>query len=150
MAFPSLLTYSGYEFYYDFYHRREFLFKIREMHKQYGPIVRINPHELHVSDAEFYPTLYARGNNKRNRDPWHTAALTLDDSVLSSPDHDLHRKRRAALNPFFSTNSTSRLLPLVQERLAILNGKLEELRDTNTVVNLVHAFSALSNGMLSS
>jgi hypothetical protein len=120
------------------------MFKIQD--KRYGPIIRINPHELHVSDAEFYPVLYARGSNKRNRDPTHTAALTLDDSVLASPDHDLHRRRRAALNQFFSMGSAKRLLPLVQERIETLIAKLEELKDTGTVVNLVHAFSALSNG----
>ena len=28
--------------------------KIRELHKQYGPIVRISPMEVHISDPDFY------------------------------------------------------------------------------------------------
>lgn len=75
--------------------------------------------------------------------------FTLSGSLLTSPPHDLHRKRRAALNPFFSQQSTRRLLPLLQERIDVLVAKLEELKDTGKAVNLLHAFSALANGKIS-
>lgn len=32
--------------------------KIEEWHKQYGPIIRINPFELHVDDPEYYDVLF--------------------------------------------------------------------------------------------
>ncbi|PVH83062.1 cytochrome P450 monooxygenase [Cadophora sp. DSE1049] len=144
----AALTY-WYEFYYDLMQRGQFVFKIQELHDRYGPIVRINPHELHVSDPDFYHTIYAGGSQKRERDPYHTAPFTLSGSLLTSPPHDLHRKRRAALNPFFSQQSTRRLLPLLQERIDVLVAKLEELKDTGKVVNLLHAFSALSNDVIS-
>ncbi|KAH9219468.1 cytochrome P450 monooxygenase [Leptodontidium sp. 2 PMI_412] len=144
----AALTY-WYEFYYDLIQRGRFLYKIQELHDQYGPIIRINPHELHVSDPDFYHTIYAGGSSKRNRDPYHTATVTLPGSLLTSPPHDLHRKRRAALNPFFSQQSARRLLPLLQERIDVLVAKLEELKDTGKVVNLLHAFSAFSNDVIS-
>ncbi|KAH7323773.1 cytochrome P450 [Rhexocercosporidium sp. MPI-PUGE-AT-0058] len=144
----AALTY-GYEFYYDLIQRGCFLYKIQELHERYGPIVRINPHELHVSDPDFYHTIYAGGSSKRNRDPYHTATMTLPGSLLTSPSYDLHRKRRAALNPFFSQQSARRLLPLLQERIDVLVAKLEELKDTGKPVNLLHAFSAFSNDVIS-
>ncbi|PMD55747.1 cytochrome P450 [Hyaloscypha bicolor E] len=143
----AALTY-WYEFYYEIPLRGQYLWKIRSLHEQYGPIVRINPHELHVSDPEFYHTLYAGPSQKRNRDPWHTDALVLDGGLLASPEQELHRNRRAALNPFFSKQSARRLLPRVQERIGTLNRRLEELKDSGKVVNVLHALSAASNDIV--
>lgn len=142
----TILIEARYEFYYDCIQRGQFIYKIRDLHEQYGPIIRINPHELHVADPAFYHTLYAAGSQKRNRDPYHASSLTLNGSVLASPDCSLHRKRRAALSPFFSAQNTRRLLPLVQERVEVLVAKLEELKDTGKIVNLLHAYAAFSNG----
>lgn len=45
-----------YEFYYDVVlHGR---WKIVDLHKQYGPIIRINPYEVHISDPDFYDELW--------------------------------------------------------------------------------------------
>jgi hypothetical protein len=39
-----------YEAYYDLILGGQYTFKIIELHKQYGPIIRISPWELHISD----------------------------------------------------------------------------------------------------
>lgn len=116
------------------------------MHEKYGPVVRVNPHELHVLDPDFYEVLYAGGGQKRDRDPWHTNSLAVEKSILGTVSHDLHRNRRAALSPFFSMASTRRLQPVVEERVDMLIKRLMGLKDSGKVVNLLHAFSAFSNG----
>src|SRR4051794_4014467 len=66
-----------YEFYYDVVRDGRYTWEIRRMHQQYGswiysvrflliahvefcsgPIVRINPYELHISDPHFYDQIY--------------------------------------------------------------------------------------------
>ncbi|KAI1768421.1 cytochrome P450 [Hypoxylon sp. FL1150] len=37
---------------------RQYTFQIKEMHKKYGPIVRISPYDLHINDAIFFEKLY--------------------------------------------------------------------------------------------
>jgi hypothetical protein len=86
---PRLAAATGWhEFYYDVIQGGVYPFQIVEMHKQYGaylpgvparnleantntgelgkgPIIRINPWELHVSDPDFYSTLYVSGSVRR-------------------------------------------------------------------------------------
>ena len=58
-----------YEFYYDVVKQGRYSWKIAELHKKYGPIVRINPYELHIDDLEFYDQLYV-GASERKSDRW--------------------------------------------------------------------------------
>ncbi|RYP47625.1 hypothetical protein DL768_006341 [Monosporascus sp. mg162] len=52
---------SWYEAYYELVHQggAQYASKIRELHNEYGPIIRINPSEISVNDAQFHDTLYA-------------------------------------------------------------------------------------------
>jgi hypothetical protein len=67
---PKLNAATGW---YEFYlkknrgPRQTFAFEIERMHQRYGPIVRINPHEIHVSDPDFFDTLYAGGSAIRGK-----------------------------------------------------------------------------------
>lgn len=58
---------AWYEFYHDAIRRGKYTFEIQEMHKKYGPIVRISPEELHCNDPSFIPTLYASGSAHRDK-----------------------------------------------------------------------------------
>lgn len=57
-----------YEFYYDVVLGGQYTFRIIDMHEKYGPIVRINPWEVHVGDPDFFAELYA--GPSRRRDKW--------------------------------------------------------------------------------
>src|ERR1700761_7964059 len=57
-----------YEYYWDLVNHGKLVFKLQELHKQYGPIVRITPRELHIQDSAFYDELYAPRNRKTDKD----------------------------------------------------------------------------------
>jgi hypothetical protein len=132
-----------YEFYYDIVLGGQYTFKIISLHEQYGPIIRINPSEVHVGDPDFYPEVYASGTRRREKWRFFTKQFGADDSALSTIDHDHHRVRRAAVAPFFSTQSVRRLQPVIEERVDAL---LDRLRGTRGVVDLMYPFSAFTNG----
>ncbi|KAI8292295.1 Exopolygalacturonase [Colletotrichum sp. SAR11_57] len=113
------------------------------MHKKYGPIVRINPYELHIIDPEFYDELYS-SNRKSDKYRWWTNLAGADGSSFSTVPHDLHRLRRGALNPFFSVRSVTQLEPLVRSKVEKLSARFGEIAQTGEVVRLDAAFMALT------
>jgi cytochrome P450 len=74
--------------------------------------------------------------------------LNLVGSHLLTVDHDLHRKRRKPLEPFFSRLGISRLEPKIAEVVEKLDNRLKALEGTNTVIRLDHAFSSFSGDVI--
>ncbi|KAI9159110.1 Cytochrome P460 monooxygenase [Paramyrothecium foliicola] len=87
-----------YEAYDDILCGGRYTFKIAELHKQYGPIIRISPHELQVIDSDFYEHLY-RQDCPWNKYAWAYDAFGPKYATICTADHFLHRQRRAPLNP---------------------------------------------------
>jgi cytochrome P450 len=137
-----------YEFYYDVVLRGQYTFHIRDLHKQYGPIIRINPYELHISDPDYYDTLYASSASGEKRDKWgwYTKQFGTPEAMFGTTAHDQHKVRRAALNRFFSMASVRRLQPLLEERVQRLLGRFRKARDSKEVIPLEYALAAFTNG----
>ncbi|KAH6635855.1 cytochrome P450 [Chaetomium tenue] len=138
-----------YEAYYNNWLGGKYIWKIDELHKEYGPIVRISPRDLHVGDPDFYDVLYPSTTDRRRADkaPSLTRFFGLDNSLFSTVSHDVHRMRRAALLPYFSPSHARRLQPAFQELLDVLLQRLADLKDTDEPVNANCVFAAFSNDM---
>ncbi|KAJ4413537.1 hypothetical protein N0V82_008475 [Gnomoniopsis sp. IMI 355080] len=140
-----------YEFYYDLWpHYGRYMWKIKELHDEYGPIVRINPNFIHIHDPDYFEEIYAGGKRVRDRDPWflHNSDKGLvSGSLLQTMDHETHRMRRGALNPFFSKRAILQLEDLLVEKIDILLDRLGRACKTSESVNLSYAVAALSFDM---
>ncbi|KUJ06910.1 cytochrome P450 [Mollisia scopiformis] len=90
-----------YEAYYDLILEGQYTFKIAEMHKTYGPIVRISPYELHVLDHAFYEKLYGL-HDGRNKYEWACKGFIAPGATICTSVDALHQARRSPLNHFFS------------------------------------------------
>ncbi|KAG9253243.1 cytochrome P450 [Emericellopsis atlantica] len=98
------------EFYHDVILTGRFTHEIKKMHDEYGPIVRINPHETHCADMAFADEIYAIGGRKRDK-PIHqiNGSAVGTTNGFGTPDHDLHRSRRVPVARFFSRAMIARL-----------------------------------------
>ncbi|RAO64541.1 uncharacterized protein BHQ10_000553 [Talaromyces amestolkiae] len=142
---PKVAALTGwYEAYHDMYRRGMFIWKIQEMHDKYGPIVRINPHELHIRDADFYEELYAPASKKRDKYKNWVILSGTPDASFSTVSHSHHRLRRNALNPFFSKQAVQRMEPLITEKIERLSSRLTDAAKTQRVVRLDAALMALT------
>jgi len=138
-----------YEFYYDIICGGQYIWKIKSLHRQYGPIIRINPYELHVADPDFWEIMYSASTNSNRRDKWswQTQGIGIPASMLGTAPHALHRHRRSAINPFFSMQNVRKLLPFVEERVDALIHQLRKCGTNGETVSMEYAFSAFTNGI---
>ncbi|KAF2971661.1 hypothetical protein GQX73_g1881 [Xylaria multiplex] len=123
---PRLAALTGWvEAYYELIHGEggQFMFKYREWHEKYGPIIRITPNEVHIQDASFFETLYATKPATKRPDLAHR--FNNAKSVFATPEHDIHRIRRNALNPFFSKRAILERARVIQEHMDALCQRLK-------------------------
>lgn len=154
-----------YELYYDIVKRGKYTFKIRDLHARYGssksfpsvnelkqslliprtsgPIIRISPTELHINEPDYYDSLYSR-EGRWEKNPFYVNALGVPTSGFATIDHDLHRLRRAAINPFFSKQKVTQLQPVIQRLADKLCKKFERIKGTDEVVPMECAFDAFT------
>ncbi|KAL8686811.1 MAG: hypothetical protein Q9218_006851 [Villophora microphyllina] len=137
-----------YEGYYDVVKRGKYTFKLKELHDKYGPIIRINPFELHVNDPDWYDSLYNR-EGKWNKNPYWVNSFGNTLAGFGTVDHDLHRIRRAAINPFFSKQKVTQLQPVIQRLADKLCDKFERCRGTDEVIPFECAFDAFTMDVIS-
>ncbi|CAN8106456.1 unnamed protein product [Discula destructiva] len=117
------------------------------MHKKYGPIVRINSKSLHIHDPDAFSIIYAGGGRRVDKESSSVNGYTFPHSTISTIGHDLHRKRRAILNPYFSKRAVVALEPLIHERLDTLCARLESFVSSASAyypINLTSVFSAFT------
>ena len=116
-------------------------------HSKLGPIIRINPHELHIDDAEFFDKLNSF-QGKWDKDPYTAHQFANSDSSVGTIDHDLHRKRRAAVLPLFSKQKIYALEPVIQSTIDRLCHKLEDYVKSGQPFNLRNAYKCFAADVL--
>ncbi|KAI0424729.1 cytochrome P450 [Xylaria sp. FL1042] len=131
-----------YEGYYDLYQSGQYTFKIAELHKQYGPIIRISPYELHVNDAAFFDTLYSRQEGVWHKYDWSVDAFATKGASIWTADHTLHKNRRLPLNPFLSKAKVSAQQDMIMRHVQALFGRLSRFAESQKTVDLGAAFTA--------
>ncbi|KAJ5677809.1 Cytochrome P450 [Penicillium maclennaniae] len=135
---------SLYEFYYDVVKSGMYIWEIERMHQQYGPIVRINPHELHIKDPYYYEEIHASGSRKRAKNPKYAIAFGAPYSLVGTIGHDHHRLRRSFVANYFSKRSVMDLTPMINQKVDKLIARFEDAYHQDTVLHLMLDFAALT------
>ena len=109
-----------------------------------GPVVRISPYELHISDPDFYEEIYAGGNRERDKYGWQISSGDSAKAMGFTLKHHHHRLRREALNPYFSKANVLRLEDRVTRCVGKLCVRFERYKASQEPVNLTVAYLALT------
>ncbi|ETI26947.1 hypothetical protein G647_10046 [Cladophialophora carrionii CBS 160.54] len=133
------------ETYYDVFRGHQYVWKIQEMHRQYGPVIRTNPDDVHIHDPDFFDQLYGL---KMDKWAWWTRGFAVPKAGGMTVEHEVHRKRRGALNPFFSKASIVANMPVIQEKLAVMCDRLDAIKGSRQVLDLEAVYLALTTDVL--
>lgn len=149
---PKLAAITGwYEGYYDIFagggEGGRFARQVEKLHQQYGPIVRITPHELHINEPTFFSELYVPSTRSRPMDKSEKFRYRfgIPNATFSTPKAEQHQERRAALNPFFSKQRIRSLhhgLTEIVERISFRFAT--EYAGTGKVVNFNDVWSSMT------
>ncbi|KAL2425367.1 Cytochrome P450 monooxygenase sdnE [Exophiala dermatitidis] len=135
------------EFYYEVVKKGQFTFKVQELHRKYGPIVRIVPDEIHIQDSQFYDTLYTKAGRVDKYD-WMAGRFGCDTSVFTTGPDELHRIRRGALNPLFSRARILDLQTIIRAKIDTLLDRIREFQREDKVLPINRAFMALTGDVV--
>lgn len=106
-----------------------------------GPIIRINPTEIHISDPDFYDIIYSQ--TRVNKEESFRYRFGNPGSMFCTVEKDLHQKRRAAMTPYFSRRQILEFTPYIQMCVDKLCHRLNnEYRGKFKVVTMDHVFAA--------
>ncbi|PYH98107.1 cytochrome P450 [Aspergillus ellipticus CBS 707.79] len=146
---PKLAAMSHlYDFYYNIVHRGQYVMRIVEMHQEYGPIVRVAPDEIHISDPSFYDEIYAPSRRRRDKPGYYIPLGGFPTAEILTLDHDVHRMRRAIISPFFSRRSIQEISDVTRGATTKLMDRLQQFHDEDKIVRLDDAFAAMASDII--
>ncbi|KAF2829888.1 cytochrome P450 [Ophiobolus disseminans] len=138
------------EFYHDVIRFGCYSKEIRKMHEKYGPIVRINPNEVHCNDISFADEIYAVGGRKRDKPLHQINGSALGQAGFGTVSHDLHRLRRIPVAKFFSRAMILRLEPEIHVLVQKLCSKLLSQSGDGISFDVAMAYSCFTTDAISS
>lgn len=137
-----------YEFYFDAILQGQYAFKIDALHDQYGPIVRINPREVHIKDPDFFDEFYG-SSRKLDKDGYFYRFSASPDAAFGTASFSVHRQRRKAFNRYFSTSAVAAREANIRKSVLQLCQRLEEGRGSGKPFFFATCFRALATDISS-
>ncbi|KAF7596083.1 hypothetical protein BBP40_003345 [Aspergillus hancockii] len=148
---PKLAGLTGlYEFYFNAIKGGVYIWKIEELHRQYGPIVRVAPNEVHINDPYFYADIYAGNARKRDKTgKWARMLITIPRATAATVDHDMHLSRRNIVLKQFSKRSVQEIEPRMRPHIEKTLHIFERTYRTGGVLAMDAVFSAMGSDITS-
>ncbi|KAH6666679.1 cytochrome P450 [Halenospora varia] len=137
-----------YEWYQNFHRPGLLIFEIERLHTLHGPIIRIAPNELHISDPSIYLDITKVGSHFI-KDPTFYKFMALPSTVIGEIDPSKHHIRRLVLSPAFSPSRILALSPMILQKTNQLLKRYEEISERGEAVNIFTSSKAFTMDVIS-
>lgn len=99
---------------------------IHDLHRKYGPMVRISPHHVAVADLEAVKMIYTTKETYHKSDFYRDLTGQPIASIFSTSDVDMHRKLRRLLASAMSESSLKSLVPQISVLVELTIQRMKE------------------------
>ncbi|KAL0069013.1 hypothetical protein AAF712_004006 [Marasmius tenuissimus] len=139
-----------YRGYYDVVKGGGWVEHIIELHKRYGPVVRVSPHELHFSDPNAFDDIHVV--TKPVKYHYFYKALPTEDAIVRVIDPKEASKRRVRIGSYFSRRAVLQLEKSIQTIIEKLIHQLtsESYTDGTGPADLFYAYRATTMDIIMS
>ncbi|KAI0529922.1 cytochrome P450 [Xylaria digitata] len=108
---------------------------IHELHLKYGPIVRVSPREVYITDIEAVRRVFSI-KNEFPKTKWYMDLVPFVENVFTTPDIALHRRMRRLISSPFSESGLKAFLPQIDQKVNLAIQCMEEESKTRGVADI--------------
>ncbi|KAG7445087.1 cytochrome P450 monooxygenase pc-bph [Guyanagaster necrorhizus] len=101
---------------------------IHDLHKKYGPFVRLAPNHISVALSDAQPLVYGHGNGAL-KSSFYDVFVTTSRSLFTVRDRQTHSRKRKIISHSFSQKNVLEFQPYVRRYVGQLLGQWEKLYD---------------------
>ncbi|PPQ92268.1 hypothetical protein CVT25_008576 [Psilocybe cyanescens] len=101
---------------------------VHEIHKKYGPIVRLAPNHVSIAEPDALNVVYAHGNGALKSD-FYDAFVSIARGIFNTRDRGEHARKRKIVSHIFSQKSVVEFEPQIREYVAMLLRQWDRLYD---------------------
>ncbi|KAL0943154.1 benzoate 4-monooxygenase [Colletotrichum truncatum] len=100
---------------------------VDKIHKELGPVVRIQPNHVSIADDDAIQTIYGHGNGFLKSRDFYDAFVSIRRGLFNTRDRHEHSRKRKMVSHTFSVKSISQFEPYMHENLELFVRKWDEL-----------------------
>ncbi|KAK4073226.1 uncharacterized protein Triagg1_5506 [Trichoderma aggressivum f. europaeum] len=118
------------------------------MHRIYGPIVRVNPYEVHIKDPDFCIEEFSPVK-KLDKYGWWYRVFGGPWSTISTEDHHIHKTRRGTFQNFLAPRMVRGFVPTIVEKLKRASAIMDRHVRTGNILNLSNIYRCMAADVVS-
>ncbi|RYP76854.1 hypothetical protein DL769_003540 [Monosporascus sp. CRB-8-3] len=133
-----------YEFYEDIVLRGHYVKSYPKLHAKYGPVVRVSPDRVHVSDPEFFHEVYSSGTKYLKDPAFFQTSGGINEALPALVDPDYHKQRRHMIKSLFSTKSIEQLSGVVLDVIQRALDKAVECHRSGSPLDVQRLYTGIT------
>ena len=127
-----------YEFWYSGLRNNKYPLKLKQLHERYGPIVRINPHEVNINDSQFNVNFFLP-DRKLKKDPLYYPSR-FGKALAALTDKKEHKDRQTLYVKYLKGDLFLKRFPTIRGHIEKLVENFESSVANERTLNLSLAY----------